>query len=303
MAGYVPEKKSPKPLEIRPTYELLDSVIGAIQVRSDKPELPTGISDLDDLIWGLHPSELVVIGARPSHGKTSLKVQVAWNLAKLGIPVVFLSLEMSSEQIVERIFCNEMSVHGWRLRTGNPQEVKRAIELKDKFLTKLVSSTIQIIDSHGYTTDEVEYIIKELGPKVIFIDHLQRIRLQGSSRYDALSNYVSRLKELAMKYKISIVLGSQVNRAGAKEADAINNMKGTGEIEEAADALLICKWLKRDDADYENLNDYEVLVSKQRNGPCDKKIIYFDSRYFKFSNNQSQSTVIRQPDYKDRVAP
>jgi len=302
MRNSLPKKFTSKPIVIKHPYELFESVMDKIAKRTDKPLYPTGLKDLDDLIWGVHETEITIIGARTSHGKTSIKTNMAWNMAKLGIPIVYLSLEMSAEQIIERMFCCEMEIHGWRLRTGQQSEMQKAAELKSRFMTRLVSSTLQVLDSHGYTLEEVEQIITTLQPKVLFIDHLQRVHVQGfSSRYEALSVYIGGLKDLALKYKVAVVIGSQINRSGAKEDNAINHMKGSGDIEETGDTVVNCKWLRKDDPNYDNLNDYEIYVGKNRNGPCEKRMLYFDSRYFKFSDHPIHSTpVIRKPDYGAR---
>src|SRR3990167_391843 len=113
--------------------EILDSLINNLSLRTSTPKYPIGIRSLDDLTWGVHPKELMVIGGRPSHGKTSLALNMAWGLAKNDVPTIFLSLEMSTESIIERLMCIEFELHAWKLRTGDINEIKRVMEIKEKF--------------------------------------------------------------------------------------------------------------------------------------------------------------------------
>ena len=144
-------------MDRKPSIEIFDSVIESIQKRTGRPEMPTGLKNLDDLIWGIHPKELTIIAARPSQGKTSLATQIAWNLAS-ACPVLFLSLEMSSESVMERVFCNEMELNGWKLRTGDARQ--QALDMQDRFKSRLLSKSFEISEM-GKTKDQVEIVLKE----------------------------------------------------------------------------------------------------------------------------------------------
>ena len=106
--------------------EIVESLKQNLSTRTSSPKIPTGIKSLDDLIWGVHKKELLVLAARPSHGKTSLALNIAWAIAKQDIPTIFLSLEMSSEAIYERLMCIEFGLHAWKLRIGDVLEIKKS---------------------------------------------------------------------------------------------------------------------------------------------------------------------------------
>lgn len=262
--------------------EIVESLISNISTRTTKPRYQTGIRDLDDLIWGVHKKELLVIGARPSHGKTSLSVNMAWGLAKNGVSTIFLSLEMSVESIIERIMCIEFELHGWKLRTGEVEEIKKAKSFQDKFASRLLNAPIEIFEDKGKTIQSVEEVLKNMKPEVLFIDYAQKISSKGMSKYDALSEYVVRLQSLAIEYDCAIILNSQINRGGSNQENATDFMKGSGEIEESADTLLQCKWLIRDKPEYEDRKEFIVRAIKQRHGPCSSCTLNFDATTFKF---------------------
>lgn len=258
--------------------QILDTLTKDLSQRTSTPAMPIGIRELDDLVWGLHKGELLIIGARPSHGKTSLSLQIAWNLAKQNIPTIFVSLEMSRTNILERIFCNEFNVHGWKLRKGFDSEVKLFNDNQLKFRARLEKAPFQIIDHLGRNIQEIEALIKEFKPEAIFIDHAQKISSRGySSKYEALSDYAHRLQDLAIEHNCAIVLNSQYQRGG-------EFLKGSGDLEECADTLLRCCWPQKDKPGKHEPTDYEVSVEKQKHGPCDFTVIKFDPSTYQFSS-------------------
>lgn len=265
--------------------EIVELLKNNISKRTNKPKFPTGISSLDELIWGVHPKELMVLAARPSHGKTSLALNIAWNLAKQDIATIFLSLEMSVEAIYERIMCIEFGLHGWKLRTGDVNEIKKSLEIMDKFTSRLLTSPFEVFENKGKTIISVEEVLKDMAPSVLFIDYAQKISSKGyGGKYEALSDYVVKLQSLAIQYDCAIILNSQINRGGSKQGDATDFMKGSGEIEESADTLLQCEWLYRSDNARLDTKEYIIKAIKQRHGPCSYVTLDFDSASFKFED-------------------
>lgn len=278
-----------KPLATKDIFTVADELIGSLKTRTGFPEIPTGIHSLDSIIWGLHRKELLVMGARPSQGKTSLAVNVAWNVAKTGKKVLYLSLEMSAHSVLEKILCNEFNIDGWRLRKGQSEALDHARNSLDKLKSRLVVSPITITDNLGFKTLELDELFNLTGPDVVFIDHLQRISLGGQrNRQECLADYVQACKTLAMKYNFACVLASQINRQGSASENAMDFMKGTGEIEEAADTLLQLKWIGRDNffADPDNKfvdkKEYNVNIIKQRHGPIEGVTLDFDVSHYRF---------------------
>jgi len=274
--------------------EILDSLVKNISLRTSTPKFPTGLASLDSLTWGIHKKELTVIGGRPSHGKTSLSLNMAWGLAKNGVSTIFLSLEMSTEAIMERLMCIEFDLHGWRLRTGDVQEITKALDVKEKFSSRILLSPIEIFEDKGKTIQSVEEVLKEMRPDALFIDYIQKISSKNfGGKYEAISDYMVRLQSLAIQYDCAIVINSQINRGGAKQENATDFMKGSGEIEESADTLLQCQWLYRDNPNHGDIQEFIVKAVKQRHGPCSYVTMDFNAASFKFNERDPYKNAER----------
>lgn len=266
------------------TTEILHDLGESIDARTGKAQYPTGIKELDELIFGLHRKELLVIGARPSHAKTSLSLSICWNLAKLKVPCIFVSLEMSRESILERIMCQEYKISGWRLRKGEMVEKEKFFKNLPWLHETLSQVPFQIVDYMGRTVEEVEYILKTYQPEVLFIDYIQKIATSGyGSRYEALSGFVQQVQDLAIQHNCAMVLNSQINRGG-------EFLKGAGEIEETADCFLKCHWPFKDDPNYQDTKEYTIQVEKQRHGPCDYRQINFNADTYSFESRDRYQT-------------
>ena len=276
--------------------EIVESLKQNLSTRTSSPKIPTGIKSLDDLIWGVHKKELLVLAARPSHGKTSLALNIAWAIAKQDIPTIFLSLEMSSEAIYERLMCIEFGLHAWKLRIGDVLEIKKSYEIMDKFTSRLLTSPIEVFEDKGKTIVSVEEVLKEMTPSVLFIDYAQKISSKGyGGKYEALSDYVVRLQSLAIQYDCAIILNSQINRGGSKADNATDYLKGSGELEESADCLLQCEWLFRSDPQRLDTKEFIVKAIKQRHGPCSYTTLDFDAASFRFLERQET-----KPDWNEK---
>jgi len=268
------------------TTELFKELETDVLARTGKCAMPTGIPQLDNLIWGVHKKELLVIAARPSHGKSSLALNIAWNLARVGKRCAFLSLEMGRHSVVERLTCMEYGIHGWHLRQGVPSEVQKFKSISEQMELKLHGTPLVIFDDLGKTIFEVENLLEQFhnNIEVLFIDHAQKIISKGfGNKYEALSHYVNTLQTLAIKYNVAVVLCSQINRQGSQQQNAMDFMKGSGDIEEAADTVIAGKWLIRENKDA-NKEDYEINILKQRHGPCAAVTLSFNAGTFKFSD-------------------
>lgn len=260
------------------TNDIFQKVLGDLKIRTSEPRYPIGISELDDLIWGLHKKELLIIGARPSNGKTSLSLYIAWQIAKNNQAVIFDSLEMSKESIIERILCMEFGLNGWKLRKGDRDEIKRAEEIALKFNSRLLHNKFEVIDDRGKNIKDIEQILIEYQPDFLFIDHAQKISQKGyTNKYEALADYANTLQSLAIEHGCGIVLNSQINRGG-------EFLKGAGDLEEAADTFLKCEWKIKENPDHFDPKEYEIDVKKQRHGPCSFTTIDFDAGSFQFSS-------------------
>jgi replicative DNA helicase len=274
-----------KPEERYPQFESLPEtlakVVNIIGKRTGKPEIITGFKVIDDGIWGLHRGKLLTIAARPGQGKTSLACQVAYNVAKTGYKTAFLSLEMTKESILERMFCAEYGVKAWDLLTG---DLTPAIKEKlSQFLVEASNMKLQIIDDYCFTENELFTLIEhlEFRPDVIFLDHIQHIRSSSrKSNYECLTEYFRYMKELSMKYDIAVVVLSQINRSG-EENPTLANLKGTGGIEEMSDYVFLMNPHKNLEIDSFGKN-YSILIAKNRFGAVRKCDMYFNVEQTKF---------------------
>ena len=258
-----------------PLGTTIERVIENIGKRGGEPELKTGLEVLDRGTYGLHRSQLAILAARPGQGKTSCACQIAFNLADAGKKVCFVSLELTRESLVEKLFCLTARVNNRKLmmNTMNDEEKFKL----DSFAKLAKDLPIKIIDDYCFTENEMFTLMEhlEMRPDVLIVDHLQHIRNEDpANERGILNNYLRYLKEIAMKFNIAVLCLSQINRQG-DEKPTLANLKGTGAIEEIADAVIILhqKNPKSAFADTsDNLIECVMDIAKNRFGP----VGYFD---------------------------
>ncbi|EIW17538.1 MULTISPECIES: replicative DNA helicase [Pelosinus] len=257
--------------------------------------LSTGFKDLDKLTSGLQPSDLILIAARPSMGKTAFVLNIAQHI---GIAekkaVAFFSLEMSKEQLVQRMLCAESAIDSQRLRIG---------ELEAKDWTKLVSGAdrlsaapIFIDDTAGITVMEMRSKARRLkiehNLSLIIIDYLQLMQGSGKgkgseNRQQEISEISRSLKALAREINVPVIALSQLSRSVESrqvKKPMLSDLRESGSLEQDAD---IVAFLYRDDyynPDSEQKNITEVIIAKHRNGPVDTVQLFFHKQFTKFSD-------------------
>jgi len=263
-----------------------------LKSRKSVPQYPTKLRDLDKLIWGIHKKELFVIGARPSMGKTSLAGQLAFNLADANHNVLFISLEMSKEQIVERLFCNVTRINNLDLREGKiDDKVKARMDIFDKLIENL---PLCVVDRCGYNFSDIETLIKEMDPKpdIVFLDYIQLIS-QGrhQNKVSAIEEYFRRLKELSISYNLAMIVLSQIRRMSEGRQNrrpTMDELKGSGSLEEHSDSVALIYWIKRSEFSHEDINEFEINVAKQRHGAIGLVKVDFFPQYFSFSDRNEE---------------
>ncbi len=256
--------------------------------------IATGFIDLDYRTAGMQPSDLVLIAARPSMGKTAFVLNIAQHVAfKLDLPVAVFSLEMSKEQLVNRLFSLESKVDAQKLRTGN---------LSDNEWEKLIESAgvigksnLIIDDTPGITIGEMRSKCRkyklEYGLKMIIIDYLQLMSGSGKndSRQQEISDISRSLKALARELGVPVLALSQLSRAVEQRPDhrpMLSDLRESGAIEQDADVVM---FIYRDDyynKDTEKKGIAEIIVAKQRNGPIGTVELVWLPEYTKFANMQ-----------------
>lgn len=270
----------------------LDKIEAASRSKGSVTGLATGFIDLDYRTSGLQPSDLILIAARPSMGKTAFALNIAEYMAfRSNLTVAIFSLEMSKEQLVNRLFSLESRVDAQVLRNGN---------LSDNDWTSLIEAAGTIGRSNLIIDDTPGISIAELRSKcrkfklehnlgIIMIDYLQL--MQGSKRAESRQQEISEisrsLKEIARELQVPVVALSQLSRAVEQRPDhrpMLSDLRESGAIEQDADVVM---FLYRDDYynhDTEKKDVAEVIIAKQRNGPIGTVELAWLPRFTKFAN-------------------
>ncbi|WAH36985.1 replicative DNA helicase [Alicyclobacillus dauci] len=255
--------------------------------------VPTGYSELDRMTSGFQKSDLIIVAARPSVGKTAFALNVAQNIAvRAGLPVAIFSLEMSKDQLVQRMLCAEAYIEGQKLRTGTLDDSDWP--KLSMGVSTLSNSPIYIDDSPGITVPEMRSKLRRLklehGLGFVCIDYLQLIhgrRSSGENRQQEISEISRSLKQLARELEVPIVALAQLSRSVEQRQDKrpmLSDIRESGSIEQDAD---IVAFLYRDDyydQESERQNIIEIIIAKQRNGPVGKIDLVFLKNYNKFVN-------------------
>lgn len=256
--------------------------------------LSTGFKDLDRLTSGLQPSDLILIAARPSMGKTAFVLNIAQHIGiKEKKAVAFFSLEMSKEQLVQRMLCAESTIDSQRLRIGElePNDWTKLVNGADR----LSAAPIFIDDTSGITVMEMRSKARrlkiEFDLQLIIIDYLQL--MQGSSkkgsenRQQEISEISRSLKGLAREIGVPVIALSQLSRSVESrqvKKPMLSDLRESGSLEQDAD---IVAFLYRDDyynPDSDQKNITEVIIAKHRNGPVDTVQLFFHKQFTKFSD-------------------
>ncbi len=254
--------------------------------------LPTGFRDLDTILSGLQKADLVILAARPSMGKTTLALDIARKTAILhNKSVGIFSLEMSSQQLVDRMLSAESRVNAWNLRTGRLTADREFSQLRDS-LDKLSKAQIYIDDQPGNSIIRMKAISRRLkaekGLDLIIVDYLQL--MTTSKNYDSMVNQVTEisrsLKSLAKELNVPVLALSQLSRAvesrGGKPR--LSDLRDSGSIEQDADVVMFIHREDKGKEESEKTNIAEILIEKHRNGPTGKIELYFDEKTTTFLN-------------------
>jgi replicative DNA helicase len=263
----------------------------------------SGFRDLDNILAGLQPSDLIILAARPSMGKTSLALNIAQHVAvKEKIPVAVFSLEQSKEQLVDRLLCGEAGIDAWKLRTGNLTE--NDFPKIGYAMGMLSEAPLFIDDTPMQNVMEIRTKARRLqmehGLGLIVIDYLQlmsgRNTSYDSNRVQEISEISRGLKGLARELDVPVIALSQLNRAVEQRPDKrpqLSDLRDSGSIEQDADVVL---FIYREDyynPETDRKGISEILVRKHRNGPIGSIELFFIGEQTRFRTMEKKITDIQ----------
>jgi len=293
----------------------LKDVLGEAMDRLDKLHkskdelrgVPTGFKDLDAKLSGFQKSDLIILAARPSCGKTSLALDFARNAAiKYNIPVAIFSLEMSNQQLVDRMIAAQSRVDAWKLRTGK-LTLDSEFEKIRNCLEPLSKAPIFVDDQPANNILKMRGVIRRLknehGIGLVIVDYLQLmapVQSKGSDNVVQQVTEISRsLKHLAREFDVPVIALSQLSRAVEQRGGRprLSDLRDSGSIEQDADVVMFIHREDKYKEEAEKTNLAEILIEKHRNGPTGKVDLYFDSAKSTFLDIDNNS------DFKDFDAP
>lgn len=272
--------------------------------KSEVPGTPTGLADLDRQVAGLQAGDLIVLGARPSMGKSALAFQIATHVAAHTGPAVLFSLEMSVESVTNRILSNHARVDGQLFRTGRLTDrdwpkLARSMDVLHKIplvIDDNPTATLHSIRARSRAVQRANAGALSL----VVVDYLQLMRGDGGSkggeqnREQEISSFSRGLKHLARTLRCPVLALSQLNRSLEKRTDKrpmMSDLRESGAIEQDADLIL---FLYRDEVYAPDTSDKgiaEIIIGKQRNGPTGTVRAAFQSEYNRFENLASDDRV------------
>ncbi len=274
---------------------LMDSFDRIEELHKNKGELRgirTGYRDLDNMTAGLQRSDLIILAARPAMGKTTLVTNLAYNVATIEKkPVLFFSLEMSKEQLVDRMLADAANVDSWNIRTGR---------LTDEDFMKLSEASGELAEAPIYIDDTPGLSVLEMRTKarrknhesplgLIIVDYLQLMQAAGNhhgNRVQEVSEISRGLKLIARELNVPLIALSQLSRSVESRTPPIpqlSDLRESGSIEQDADIVSFIYrpgYYEPDNPDLQNITD--LIISKHRNGPVGKVQLYFHPERLRF---------------------
>lgn len=256
--------------------------------------VPSGFDGLDNILAGFQKSDLIIIAARPSMGKTTFALDIARNAAlKYKASVGIFSLEMSDQQLVDRLLAAEAGVDSWKLRTGKLSNDQEFQAVQDA-MAKLSDAPIHIDDQPGNTILKMRSSARRLknehGLDLLIVDYLQLMSPTNSKSSDSMVQQVTEisrsLKILARELDVPVIALSQLSRAVEQRGGKprLSDLRDSGSIEQDADVVMFIHREDKINKESERPNIAEIMIEKHRNGPVGSTELYFDGKHVRFLN-------------------
>jgi replicative DNA helicase len=264
-------------LHLRKVSEIYKTLKEDIVQRTEEIKFPFGLTELDEKTLGLHKKELLCIGARTSAGKSAFAINMTKHLVDKGVKVAYFSLEMSSEQLVERLLTNLCEINNIELKAGR---ALNDLEGRERLFCSWADNVHLLIDDkYGYHFENVVRIVEELRPDFVILDYIQMISTKGfrGGKLEAIEEYIRKIKQLANEYNMGAIVLSQLNRSA--EGDArMSKLKWAGVLEEHSDTVILLEWNWEQD-------EYRIRIEKQRHGMVGNLRVEFKPQYSKFTDS------------------
>ncbi len=284
----------------RNVADILDTHMQMVETRSQTDGFVTGLSTgfvgLDKITTGLHEGNLIILAARPAMGKTALALNIAKYVSTMERkPSIIFSLEMSAEELIERMVASEGMVPGYHLKTGNlsTDEWKRLVQAQ----SNLYDTPIFVDDTAGIRISEIRSNARKLAQEmgdlgVIIIDYLQLITgAKGENRQQIVSEISRELKILAKDLRVPVIALSQLSRSVEQRQDKrpmLSDLRESGSIEQDADIVAFLyreAYYQKEQAESQEANNVtELILEKNRHGSLGTVKLYFHKEYTKFSS-------------------
>lgn len=251
----------------------------------------TGCMDIDRILAGFQPSELILVAARPSVGKSALGLQMAMNAAmEQGLPTLFISLEQSSTELTERILCNQARVDSYRMRTGrlDSGDIERLMKTGDA----LSNAPLWIDDTPAQNMFRISATARRLkkkkGLSMLMVDYVQLVDPDNhkAQRYEQVGSISRRMKMLAKDLDIPVVCMAQVNRSSEDRRDRsprLGDLRESGSLEQDADTVILMHRPEVGDPGTEE-GLCEINIAKNRNGPTGQVKLLYVKQFMRFEN-------------------
>lgn len=296
---------------LKPIYDVIVNTVNEIErlanLKGKLSGVPTGFHDLDRQLTGLHGGEFILVGARPSMGKTAVAVNMAVHAAVMGKKsTAIFSMEMPAEQIGMRMICGQASINMQRVRDGSLSDAEW-IALGDS-LNKLSNAPMFIDDSSGLSPSQLRSRCRRLkmekGLDLIVLDYLQLLHSdkRSENRQNEVSEISRQLKILAMELNVPIIACSQLSRRAAKSTEShrpvLSDLRESGAIEQDADVVILVHrenyYKIKGEENEENPiidNEGELIVAKQRNGPIGTVKVEWQPEFVRYTNPPGTEAV------------
>lgn len=287
--------------QLTPLREVLKRTIAQIEElvrnKGQIAGVPTGFTQIDRLLTGMHAGELIFVGARPSMGKTSFAMNIASYAARHGKSVAVFSLEMPKEQIAMRILCGDARVNMQNVRAGVLSD--KDWERLSATLGPLSEARIYLDDSSSLTPTQLRSrcrrLMTERGLDLIIVDYMQLMSADGRSenRQLEVSEISRKLKGIALELKVPLLACAQLSRASVKRPGnskpVLSDLRDSGSIEQDADVVMFLYRAAANNVPDADPSEAEVIIAKQRNGPLDTVMLTWLENYTLFENRYEQA--------------